>query len=151
MLRPESEPPPGKEIKGFLLIPIRKAVCDKLAGRAAGRVWMRRLHILVLGLCGAPEAGVRLWGGKPQSQVLGRVSCMPVLGPPLSGTYYVLDAQLGADTIIKAESMIPSGSRRSNGSQQWERQTKQMNEWLGMIVSVGRCRGEGEQAGSRQW
>lgn len=92
MLRPESEPPPGKEIKGFLLIPIRKAVCDKLAGRAAGRVWMRWLHILVLELCDAPEAEVRLWGGEPQSQVLGWVSCMPVLGLPLSATYYALYA-----------------------------------------------------------
>lgn len=70
MLRPESEPPPGKEIKGFLLIPIRKAVCDKLAGRAAGRVWMRWLHILVLVLCCAPEAGVRLWGGEPRARHL---------------------------------------------------------------------------------
>lgn len=67
MLRPESEPPPGKEIKGFLLIPIRKAVCDKLAGRAAARVWMRWLHILLLVLRCAPEAGVRLWGGEPRA------------------------------------------------------------------------------------
>lgn len=62
MLRPESEPPPGKEIKGFLLIPIRKAVCEKLAGRAAGPLWMRWLHRLGLVLCCAPEARVTLWG-----------------------------------------------------------------------------------------
>jgi hypothetical protein len=35
-LRPESEPPPGKEIKGFLSIPVGKVVGDELAGGWAG-------------------------------------------------------------------------------------------------------------------
>lgn len=64
MFRFEFESLLGKEIKGFLLIFIRKVVCDKLVGRVVVRVWMRWLYIFVLVLCCVLEVGVRLWGGE---------------------------------------------------------------------------------------